>query len=173
MNNKQLRDRYCNAHAIYLQYRDTNQTNNIESEFLPQAREFLKKYFDMVVDVGPGFLNYSGVDFIVNKGEETFTVDLKVCQHLEQFYCLVDARKKDENLNWVNALDTKISDYFLFINKHFIFLVHYSILYEKIEKLRDDQLFFMKRDLRQTTKKARVFINPDETTYIEEIKRTV
>ena len=173
MNNKQLRTRYENAHAVYLQYRDINQTNNTESEFLPEAREFLKKYFDETFTVGQGFLNFVGADFVVNKGEDTFTVDLKTCQHLDQFYCLVDARRKDEDGNWTNALDCKITDYFLFINKYYIFLVHYSILYEKIEKLRDDQMFFMTRDLRQTTKKAKVFINPDETTFIRERQRAV
>lgn len=171
MNNKQLRDRYCNAHEVFLQYRHTNQTNNIEAEFRPKAYEFLKKYFDEVFETGPSFLDYVGVDFIVKKGEETFTVDLKTCRHQEWFQFLMDARRKDENGNWVHALDTKITDYFLFINKHFICLVDYNMLYERIQKLREDQLKFMQLDKYKTTKKAILTIVPDDTIYIEERKQ--
>lgn len=162
MNIHKLREKYAKAHAAYLRHKDTNKTNNIEAKFLPMAEEFLRANFDEVMPVGDCLLNYLGGDFIVRKGGDTYTVDLKVCQGYSGFHVMVDARRKDENGNWEHALNNKVTDLFLFINKSAIMLVPYQIIYDKVAKLRDDEMFHLNRDLYHTALKAEVLLNTQE-----------
>lgn len=154
MNIPELHKKYEKAREAYLKYRYTNKTNNIESDYLEKAQTFLEKYYDKVLMIPDSFLNYLGTDVVALKNDEAYTIDLKVCQFYYDFDVLVDAKKKDENGNWINALDLKITDLFLFINHDHILLVNRDVIQKKLDELKDDDLFFLGRDIYHTTKKA-------------------
>lgn len=154
MNITDLRKKYEKARGAYLKHRYTNKTNNIEAEYIETAQKFLEKYYDIVLSTPDGFLNYVGSDFIALKDGVAYVIDLKVCQFYYDFDVLVDAKKKDENCEWIDALDMKINDLFLFINHDHILLVDKDIIQKKLADVKDDDLFFMHRDIYHTTKKA-------------------
>lgn len=152
MNIPLLRQRYRKAHEGYLKYKDTNKTNNTEAEFLPEILKHTELFQNHSVFVVPdSFLNYVGTDLIdLEKGA---TYDVKICQHCRNLEVLIDAYKKDEKGNWINALDLKINDFFIFLNADNIILVPYNEVLKRIPTNLEGT-FFMKRDLYKTTRKA-------------------
>ena len=151
MEINQLREKYNKAHSAYLQYKDTNGTNNVEAQFLPVLFMYKKQVFgdkDVIV-IPDSFLNYLGVDFVASDGT---TYDLKVCQYCKGTEVLIDAYRHDDKGNWFCALDNKINDFFIFVNNDNIIIVPTKEIIKKIPSIKD--CFFKKRNLYKKTKKA-------------------
>lgn len=154
MNINELKEKYTKAHEAYLKHKDTNGTNNIEAQFIPEALANLQKQFPngTIITVPDCFLNYAGADFIVSIGNHLYTYDLKVCQHLQGTEVMIDAYKHDKQGNWYNALDDKLNDYFIFINADNLIIVPTNYIRKRIPP--KEQCFFLTRDLYKTTMKA-------------------
>jgi hypothetical protein len=43
MNIIELKEKYKIAHEAYLEYKDTNQTNNIEAQYIDEVKSILQK----------------------------------------------------------------------------------------------------------------------------------
>lgn len=154
MNIIDLINKYKYAHEAYLKHKDTNCTNNIEAQFIPETLENLKKQFPngTIITVPDSFLNYVGADFIVQNMDHLYIYDLKVCQHLHGTEVMIDAYKHDKQGNWYNALDDKLNDYFIFINADNLIIVPTNYIRKRIPP--KEECFFLKRDLYKTTMKA-------------------
>ncbi len=154
MNINELKDKYNKAHEAYLKYKDTNQTNNIEAQFLPEVLEYLKETLNgyTIIVVPDCFLNFLGCDIIASKGERIILYDLKICQHLYNTEVMIDGYKHDTKGNWYNALDDKINDFFIFVNHDNIIVTTAKAIRNRIPK--EEDCFFLRRDLYHTTKKA-------------------
>ena len=152
MNLKNLCDKYKKAHEAYLKYRDTNHTNNIEQEFMPEIIECIKTNFPKseVMVMGDNILNYLGCDVIIDSGK--ILADIKVCQYCEGLDVVIDAYKHDENGKWFPATDVKLNDWFIFLNKDNIIFV--PTKYIEIPPI--EQCWFYKRDIYKTTMKANI-----------------
>lgn len=151
---KELKEKYNKAHEAYLQYKDTNGTNNIEAQYLPEVVDKLKELFPNcnIITLGDNILNYLGVDIIIDDGKQQMFLDLKVCQYCHGKEVVVDAYKHDKNGNWFPAQDVKLNNWFCFLNADNIILVPSSFI--KIPPM--EQCFFYKRDLYKTTMKATI-----------------
>jgi len=148
MTINELKDKYEKAHSAYLQYKDTNKTNNTEAAFLPILFMYKKQIWgDKDVMIIPdSFLNYLGVDFVASDGT---SYDLKVCQYCRGTEVLIDCYSKPNNHK---TTEDKINDFYIFINHDNIIIVRR----EDIEKLIPpvEECFHMKRDLYKTKLKA-------------------
>lgn len=162
MNLLELRDKYQKAHDTYLKYNHTNKTNDIEAANIPLVLNWLKELspswnFIVIPDC---LLNYIGIDIIGTCNERLLTYDIKICNgdgrgnRLTGNNVLVDVMKKDSNGNWHYAFEDKCNDLFIFKNADHLFLINANIIHNKIKELQEDELFFMPRDLKKTTKKA-------------------
>lgn len=149
-----LKDKYAKAHEAYLKYKDTNKTNNIEAQFLPEVLAYLKETLNgyVIIVLPDCFLNFLGIDIIASKGERIMLYDLKVCQYLHNNEVMIDAYKHDKQGNWYNALDDKLNDFFIFVNHDNIIVTTAKAIRNRIPK--EDDCFFLRRDLYHTTKKA-------------------
>lgn len=165
MDLENLRLKHIKARSTYLKYRDINQTNNIEKQHIPEAREFLCKHYDEVFTVKDSFLNYIGADFICNTDDTTVCVDMKVCRNCGGFDVMIDAFKKGDNGLWENVRYQKITDFFLFINRDAIFYVDANIIFDKIDKLTLADTEFLPRDKKETCRKAIVTLAPEDRIF--------
>ena len=148
MTINELKDKYEKAHEAYLQYKDTNGTNNVEAQFLPVLFMYKKQIFgdkDVII-IPDSFLNYLGVDFVASDGT---TYDLKVCQYCKGTEVLIDAYSKPNNHR---SIEDKINDYFIFVNADNIIITPRK----EIEKIIPpvEKCFYMKRDVYKTKLKA-------------------
>lgn len=152
MNLQDLKDKYSKAHEAYLKYKDTNKTNNIEQQYMPEIIECIKTNFinSEITVIGDNILNYLGVDVIIDGGK--ILADIKVCQHCNRNNVIIDAYKHDENGNWFSALDVKLNDWFIFLNADNIIFV--PTKYIKIPPI--EECFFFNRDIYKTTLKASI-----------------
>ena len=148
MNLNELREKYNKAHSAYLQYKDTNGTNNVEAQFLPIILMYKKQIFgDKEIMFMPDcFLNYLGCDIISSDGN---VYDLKVCQYCKGTEVLIDAYSKPDNHK---SLDDKVNDMFIFINADNIIITNRCDIYKLVPPIED--CFYMKRDLYKTKLKA-------------------
>ena len=157
-----LQNRYQKAHEVFLQYQHTNKTNDIEAANMPIILGWLKEiYPDWSFIVVPDcFLNYIGVDLIGTCSDTLRTFDIKICNgdgrgnRLTGNNVLVDVMKKDKDGSWHYAFNDKCNDVFIFKNAENIFMVNSKIIYNIIRELPEEELFFMPRDIKKTTKKA-------------------
>lgn len=139
----ELREKYKKAHETYLKYKDTNHTNNIEQQYMPEILSLLPlKHLYTTPDC---FLNYLGVDLIDLDTGKTF--DVKICRHLTGTQVMIDAYKKG-----YKAVDCKINDYFVFLNSTNCIVATSDTISRLIPP--ETECFYLKRDLYQTTKKA-------------------
>lgn len=154
MNIIELKEKYKIAHEAYLKYKDTNQTNNIEAQYIDEVKSILQKQFPNgnIITVPDCLLNYLGIDFIVSIGERLYTYDLKVAQHLSGTEVMIDAYKHTKDGKWYNALDDKLNDMFIFLNADNIIFIPTNYIRKRIPPEND--CFFLRRDLYHTTKKA-------------------
>jgi len=154
MNLNELKEKYKNAHEVYLKYKDTNQTNNIEAQYIDEVKSILQKQFPsgIIITVPDCLLNFLGIDFIVSVGERLYTCDLKVCRHLSGTEVMIDAYKHTKDGKWYNALDDKLNDMFIFLNADSIIFIPTNYIRKRIPPEND--CFFLRRDLYHTTKKA-------------------
>lgn len=158
----ELQNRYQKAHEVFLQYQHTNKTNDIEAANMPIILNWLKEiYPDWNFIVVPDcFLNYIGVDIIGTCSDTLRTFDIKICNgdgrgnRLTGNNVLVDVMKKDKDGSWHYVFNDKCNDVFIFKNAENIFMVNSKIIYNIIRELPEEELFFMPRDLKKTTKKA-------------------
>lgn len=151
MTINELKDKYERAHSAYLQYKDTNGTNNVEAQFLPIILQYKSKIFGNkdIMFMPDSFLNFIGGDIIASDGN---IYDVKICRYCKDTEVLIDAYKHDEKGNWFCALDNKINNFFIFVNCDNIIIVPDWEIRKKIPTI--DKCFFMKRDIYKTTKKA-------------------
>lgn len=149
-----LKDKYAKAHEAYLKYKDTNKTNNIEAQFMPEVlaylNESLKGY--VIIMIPDCLLNFLGLDIIAVRNERIITYDVKICQHLHNNEVMVDGWKHDKQGNWYNALDDKLNDFFIFVNNDNIIVTTAKAVRNRIPP--ESECFFLRRDLYHTTKKA-------------------
>ena len=152
MELNELKEKYNKAHDAYLKYKDTNKTNNIEQQFLPEIMECIKKNFpnSEAMIMGDNILNYLGVDVIIDGGK--MIADIKVCQHCNGNNVIIDAYKHDENGNWFPAYNNKLNNWFIFLNADNIIFVPASFI--KIPPI--EECFFFNRDIYKTTLKANI-----------------
>lgn len=157
-----LQNRYQIAHEVFLQYQHTNKTNDIEAANMPIILDWLKEIYPgwNFIVVPDCFLNYIGVDIIGTCSDTLRTFDIKICNgdgrgnRLTGNNVLVDVMKKDKDGSWHYAFNDKCNDMFIFKNADYLFLVNAETIMKKISVLDENELFFMPRDLKQTTKKA-------------------
>lgn len=149
---KELKDKYNKAHEAYLKYKDTNGTNTVETQYLPEVISLLKEVFPncKIITLGDNILNYLGIDIIIDDGKQQMFLDLKVCQYCHNKEVIIDAYKHDANGNWFPAQDVKLNNWFCFLNADNIILV--PSIFIKIPPI--EQCFFYKRDIYKTTMKA-------------------
>lgn len=170
MNIKELKDKYYKAHEVYLKYKDTNQTNNIEAQYMPEVVAFLQEYkpnSKFIVN-DDNFLNFIGTDIIeVTPDGKVKLWDIKVCRHLENFEVLCDGWRHNDNI-YYKATDVKINDYFLFINKDYFIVLPFRTIENNIPP--KEECFYMKRDLYKTTLKF-VFDSKYYRKYYKERKK--
>ena len=153
MNITQLREKYKNAHEAYLKYKDTNQTNNIEAQYLPEALAWLKKIRPTSTFIvnNDNFMNYLGIDiFEITACGSVYTIDLKTCIHCKDDEVLCDGWKHTDNL-YYKATDVKINDMFLFINEDSYILLPFNSVANSIPS--KEECFYLRRDLYKTTSK--------------------
>lgn len=157
-----LQLKYKKAHDVFLKYQHTNKTNDIEAANMPIIIGWLKELspswsFLVIPDC---VLNYIGIDIIGTYNNRLVTYDVKICNgdgrgnRLTGNNVLVDVMKKDSNGSWHYAFEDKCNDMFIFKNAENIFIVSAELVRNKIRKIAEDELFFMPRDLKKTTKKA-------------------
>lgn len=170
MNCKQSRDKYKKARYGYNKYSSTSPTNQLEKKFLPIAQEFLEEYFPFVKPAGKKFANFMGIDFACwDEEDDLVNVDMKICLK----YCgnrfLMDAVRRDENNEFTeHALDSKISDYILFINQSFIVLASYETVYEKVAAVPEEDYYdFLDLDKTRTVKKCEILLDSKDCVYIK------
>ena len=153
MTINELREKYEKAHSAYLRHKDTNGTNNVEAEFLPEVLDFLQEYkpnSKFIVN-DDNFLNYCGCDLIeVTSDKKVKLWDIKICQHFENFEVLCDGWKHSDNI-YYKATDVKLNDYFLFVNKDYFIVLPFRTVEENIPP--KERCFYLKRDLYKTTSK--------------------
>lgn len=153
MDLNDLREKYNKAHEAYLQYKDTNGTNNVEAQFLPEVLSFLQEYKpdSKFIINDDNFLNYIGGDLLeVTVDGKVKIWDIKICQHFENFEVLCDGWKHSDNI-FYRATDVKLNDYFLFVNKDYFIVLPFRTIEDNIPPKED--CFYMKRDLYKTTLK--------------------
>ncbi len=148
MTINELREKYNKAHSAYLQYKDTNGTNNVEAQFLPIILQHKDKIFGNkdIMFMPDSFLNYLGADIISSDG---VVYDVKVCQYCKGTYVLIDAYSKPNNHK---SLDDKINDFFIFVNADNIIIASRDDIYRLVPPV--EECFYMKRDLYKTKLKA-------------------
>ena len=166
----QLKEKYKYAHEAYMKHKDTNRTNNVEAQYLPEVLAFLQEYkpnSKFIVN-DDNFLNYCGCDiFEITSDGKVKTWDIKICQHCKDFEVLCDGWKHTDNI-YYKATDVKLNDYFLFVNKdYYIVLPFRTIEYNIPPK---EACFFMHRDLYKTTAKF-VFDTKYYRKYYKERKK--
>lgn len=162
MNLLELRNKYQKAHDTYLKYQHTNKTNDIEASNMPLILSWLSELSPSwnFIETPDCLLNYIGIDIIGTYKDKLSTYDVKICNgdgrgnRLTGNNVLVDVLKKDNKGNWHYAFEDKINDLFIFKNADYLFLVNAETIMKKISSLDESELFFMPRDLKQTTKKA-------------------
>jgi len=173
---KFLRDiKYPKAKKGYNEYESTSSSNAKEKQNLEKAKSYLQAFYGpeaIVIEAGDCFLNYLGVDFIIKeKNGNTITVDLKVCDgDCYDYFVKIDAYKTSDN--WKSsfpAMDNKINDKFLFINKNKVILVSRTEI-EKIPLPPEEDTEFMKVDKYKTTKKAVINIEKCRKNILSEEK---
>lgn len=154
MNITQLREKYKSAHEAYLKYKDTNGTNVVETQLLPEVLALLKDAFPNcnIIVLGDNILNYLGIDFIIDDGKRQMFIDLKVCQHCHGNEVIIDGYKHDSKGNWFPATDVKLNDWYCFLNADNIILVPANFI--KTPPIKE--CWFYKRDLFRTTLKANI-----------------
>lgn len=153
MNIIELKEKYKIAHEAYLKYKDTNGTNVVETQLLPEVLAFLQEYrpYSKFIVNDDNFLNYLGVDiFEITVDGKVKTWDIKICQHFENFKVLCDGWKHSDNI-YYKATDVKINDYFLFVNKDYFIMLPFRTIENNIPP--KEGCFYMKRDLYKTTLK--------------------
>lgn len=153
MTINELKEKYEKAHQAYLQYKDTNVTNNVEAQYMPEVLVWLKKIRPTSTFIlnNDNFLNYLGVDIIeISITGDVQTIDVKICQYCEKDDVLCDGWKHSDNI-YYKATDVKVNDYFLFVNKDNYIIVPFKEVEKNIPKKED--CFYMKRDLCKTTLK--------------------
>lgn len=152
MELKELKEKYNKAHEAYFKYKDTNHTNSIEQEFMPEIIECIKNNFpkSKVMEIGDNLLNYLGCDVIIDGGK--IIADIKICQHCEGLEVIIDAYKHDGNGKWFPATDVKLNSWFIFLNADNIIFVPAKLI--KIPPI--EECFFYRRDLYKTTLKAKI-----------------
>lgn len=148
MTINELKEKYNKAHSAYLQYKDTNKTNNTEAQFLPIILLHKDEIFGNkeIMFMPDCFMNYLGADIISSDGA---VFDVKVCQYCRGTEVLIDCYSKPNNHK---TTDDKINDFYIFINHDNIIIVRR----EDIEKLIPpvEKCFYLKRDLYKTKLKA-------------------
>lgn len=155
MELEELRHKYEKAKSAYLAHRNTNHTNSVEKRWLEGAEKFLSGYFESVYKVEDSFLNFLGADFVVSKGDESWTVDLKVCLAKGGWWIMSDFKRKEYNLNeWVPFYTQKITDWWLFRNKDSWFLIPRKVMRKLVDDANPFSGYFLPRDLYQTTQKV-------------------
>ena len=150
---KELKEKYNYAHEAYLKHKDTNGTNNVEAQYLPEVIAFLQEYKpnSKFIINNDNFLNYCGGDIIeVTSDGKIFLWDIKICQFLENFEVLCDGWKHNDNI-YYKATDVKLNDYFLFVNKDYFIVLPFRVIENNIPP--KESCFYMKRDLYKTTLK--------------------
>lgn len=168
----ELRKKFNKAHAAFLRYNKTNQTNNVENNNLEEIVNKLKNHFtnSQIILVPDCFLNYLGVDIILLKDSSMITFDLKVCngdgrgKQLKGNTILIDVKRNVAGV-YHSTYEDKINDFYIFKNQNSTKIVSAKRIREIAEKVPEEKLFFMPRDLYKTTKKAVVKL--DENDYIE------
>lgn len=169
-----LREKYKAAKAGYNKYAHINTSNAREKEYEEMSIEFLKEHYAKVEKTGNSFPNYIGFDFMCwDENGDSVTVDQKTCVCCEKLDVLVDAYKKVDKYDKeyrIFALDAKLNEYFLFINKSIIALVPFGIVYTRTKQVPKSQCFFMTHDYYKTTMKAVITLDTRECTFIKRRK---
>lgn len=157
MTIQQLKNKYKNAHQIYLKYRYSNNTNNIEVQNAPEIKKVLSEFFpnSVIIPNNDNFLNYIGIDYIIYYKEKVITVDSKICNNVQENKVMIDAFKKDIDGNLVKATEFKVNDFYLFKNYdnfHLVSVKEIENLMNK-EDVQPKDCFYLSRDLYKTTMK--------------------
>ena len=153
MNINELKEKYTKAHEAYLKHKDTNGTNNIEAQFIPEALNWLKKIRPTSTFIvnNDNFMNYLGIDiFEITADGSVFSIDLKICIHCKNDEVLCDGWKHTGN-TFYKATDVKINYMFLFINEDNYILLPFKSVANNIPP--NEECFYMRRDLYKTTSK--------------------
>lgn len=170
----ELREKYKSAKAGYNKYCNVNTSNAREKEYKELAMNFLREHYAKVEDTGNSFSNYLGEDFSCwDENGNKVAVDQKTCVNCEKLQVLVDAWKKVDKYDkeyLVFALDTKVTEAFLFINKSVIALVDFDVVYKKTKEVPKSECFFMAADYYQTTKKAVITLEVKDCIFVKRRK---
>lgn len=153
MNIQQLFEKRQKARTAFLRHRFTNETNNVELANNELAKKFLKNYFDEVYSTGDSFLNYLGADYFCVKDDVSFTVDLKVCKNCPSTNIMIDVYKHDGD-EWYSVMNSKLTEFYLFLTQDYFILLNREQMIQVLSKVKDEDTFFLPRDLYKTTKKA-------------------
>ena len=142
-----------------MKYKDINQTNNTEVQYLPEIIKCISDNFpkSKVIILGDNLLNFLGVDIIIdnNNNKKQMFCDVKICQYCHDLDVIIDAYKHDSNGNWFPASDVKLNDWFIFLNAE-------NIIFVKADQIKIppiEECWFYKRDLYKTTKKANISLS--------------
>lgn len=151
MELNELKEKYNKAHEAFLKYKDTNKTNNTEQQYMPEIIECIYNNFQnaAVMIMGDNIINYLGIDVIINGN---MLCDVKICQHCTGNNVIIDAYKHNEKGEWFPAFDTKLNNWFIFLNADNIIFV--PTKYIKIPPI--EECFFFNRDIYKTTLKANI-----------------
>lgn len=170
----ELREKYKAAKAGYNKYAGINTSNAREREYAELSENFLKEHFAEVKKTGNSWSNYLGIDWLCWDGNgNVTTVDQKTCVNCEKLQVLVDAWKKVDKYDkeyLVFALDTKVNEAFLFINKSVIALVDFDVVYKKTKEVPKSECFFMAADYYQTTLKAVITLEVKDCIFVKRRK---
>lgn len=153
MSIQRLYEKRQKARAAFLRHRFTNETNNVELANNELAKKFLKNYFDEVYETGDSFLNFLGADYFCVKDDTAFTVDLKVCKNCPLTNIMIDVYKCDDD-EWHSVMDNKLTEFYLYVTQDYFILLDREQMIQVLSKVKDEDTFFLPRDLYHTTRKA-------------------